>query len=76
VTHETIQSIISSVREAVEKDDDGKRFQFHSFLLPKEGQEATVLAEGGLTKRAIEEPLKSLIDETRDFLERYWIDTF
>ena len=72
VTHETILNVIYSVRNAVEWDEEKKkRFRFDSFLLPGEGQEAGVLAEGGLNERVIEDTLKNLIAETRDFLERF-----
>lgn len=70
VTHDTILSVISSVRKSVEFEENGSRFRFDAFLLPEEGQEASVLAEGGLTNREIDPILKGLIDETRDFLER------
>lgn len=59
------------MRNIVEKDDSGKPFRFDTFLLPTEGHEATVLAEGGLSDRLLEGSLKEMIEETRDFLERY-----
>lgn len=55
----------------MECDENGKRFRFDTFLLPVEGAEASVLAEGGLAERAVDPILKGLIDETRDFLERF-----
>jgi hypothetical protein len=61
--------IIENVRKEVEVDGDGP-FRFDMFLIPEEGKVASVLAEGGLTERVIEEPLQKLIDESRDFLER------
>ncbi|KAJ3345038.1 peroxin [Kappamyces sp. JEL0680] len=66
--HASIVEIVGNVRKLVELEN-GKQFRFHTFLLPAEGKESTVLAEGGLSERIIEEPLKRLIDETRDFLE-------
>lgn len=70
ITHNKILEITTAVRELVEFEEDGSRFRFDLFLLPEEGDEQSVLDQGGLKQRDISQGLKMLLDETRDFLER------
>lgn len=66
--------ILNAVRLEIE-NEDGIPFRysfvtrFDTFLMPEEGKEHTVLAEGGSTTREIDEHLQALLNETRDFLE-------
>jgi hypothetical protein len=63
--------ITSAVRKNVELNPDGSLFKFDSLLLPPEGKEASVLAQGGVVEEEIDPQLRDLISETRDFLEWY-----
>ena len=71
ITHNSILDITTAVRNLVEYEENGTPFRFDTFLLPSEGDEQTVLDQGGLREKEIQPGLKMLLDETRDFLERY-----
>ncbi|KAL2911712.1 peroxin [Polyrhizophydium stewartii] len=74
-----LSSIIADIRKEFERDSD-KRELMHrmdTYLLPAEGDEGSVLKEGGITIEdggskvpyVLDPDLKRLLDDTRDFLE-------
>ncbi|KAI8799597.1 Peroxin-3 [Cladochytrium replicatum] len=75
ISFDNLYEIVEGVRKKVELDEDGNRFDFSSFLMPPEGKEAEVLGEASADSSdqspdvRIDAELKSLLDETRDFLE-------
>ncbi|KAJ3417564.1 Dicer-like protein 1 [Chytridiales sp. JEL 0842] len=79
---ESMKKLLERIREKVEYvdgDTSKDAFTFHEYLLPPEGEEAKVLREGGAedepgvasndARFVVDDQLKQLLDETRDFMD-------
>ncbi|KAJ3104396.1 peroxin [Phlyctochytrium planicorne] len=76
LTYPVLLDLIEKIRTRVEYNDPAKTkpFKFSDLLLPPEGQEMSVLAESffedvDASKLKMDDQLKKLLDETRDFLD-------
>ncbi|KAI8929606.1 Peroxin-3 [Entophlyctis helioformis] len=79
VGYNDIVALVDEIRRDFEHDDEHKDMwhRMDGYLLPAEGEEHTVLREGGISvedgsskvEYLLDRDLKHLLDETRDFME-------